>query len=227
MSSLYSIEKLNYFYNWNQQEVHILRNLDLKLDRSSFTCIVGPSGTGKTTLLNLMGLLDNHKGGALNFLGRDVSQLAEKEKEQVRLKDIGFIFQSYYLIPTLTVLENTTYFLDLLGYSQQQANQRAASVLELLGLKDHINKYPAQLSGGQKQRVAIARALAKKPKVILADEPTANLDAQTAELTIKAFQDLQKNEETSFVFSTHDSHLMSYAAQIYKMQDGRLEQVVG
>lgn len=227
MSSLYSIEKLNYFYNWNQQEVHILRNLDLKLDRSSFTCIVGPSGTGKTTLLNLMGLLDNHKGGALNFLGRDISQLAEKEKEQVRLKDIGFIFQSYYLIPTLTVLENTTYFLDLLGYSQQQANQRAASVLELLGLKDHINKYPAQLSGGQKQRVAIARALAKKPKVILADEPTANLDAQTAELTIKAFQDLQKNEETSFVFSTHDSHLMSYAAQIYKMQDGRLEQVVG
>lgn len=225
MSSLYSIEKLDYFYNWNQQEVHILRNLDLKLDRSSFTCIVGPSGTGKTTLLNLMGLLDKHKGGTLKFLGTDISQLAEEEKEQVRLKDIGFIFQSYYLIPTLTVLENTTYFLDLLGYTQQQANQRAASVLELLGLKDHLSKYPAQLSGGQKQRVAIARALAKKPKVILADEPTANLDAQTAELTIKAFQDLQKNEETSFVFSTHDSHLMSYAAQIYKMQDGHLEQV--
>lgn len=226
MSSLYSIEKLNYFYNWNQQEVHILRNLDLKLDKSSFTCIVGPSGTGKTTLLNLMGLLDEHKGGTLTFLGTDISQLAEEEKEQVRLKDIGFVFQSYYLIPTLTVLENTTYFLDLLGYTQQQANQRAASVLELLGLKDHLTKYPAQLSGGQKQRVAIARALAKKPKVILADEPTANLDAQTAELTIKAFQDLQKNEETSFVFSTHDSHLMSYAAQIYKMQDGHLEQVV-
>ncbi|MFP5520066.1 MAG: ABC transporter ATP-binding protein [Bdellovibrionia bacterium] len=223
MSKLFEIEKLNYSYRWNHQEIPVLKNLDLVLEASTFNCIVGPSGTGKTTLLNIMGLLDTARSGNLKFNGTDISSLSESQKEEIRLNDLGFVFQSYFLLPTLTVLENTVYFLKIMRQSPEQADKRATEILEILGLKDHLKKYPQQLSGGQRQRVAIARALAKKPKVILADEPTANLDEKTAELTIKAFQDLQEKEKTTFIFSTHDMHLVSYAQQVFKMNNGQLE----
>lgn len=217
---LYRARGLEYSYAWNGKRVPVLRGIDLELETGCFCCIVGPSGTGKTTLLNLLGLIDTPTKGQLSFLGDDVSAAPESEKEVLRLRRVGFVFQSFYLLPTLTVLENTAYFLPALGQTPAQANRTAAEVLDLLGLKDHLHKKPLELSGGQRQRVAIARAIAKKPAVVLADEPTANLDSETAERTIKAFQELQRAERTSFIFSTHDSHLVSYARSVHHMKDG-------
>ncbi len=223
MSALYRLKGLEYSYLWNKQQVPVLKGIDLELEKGCFTCIVGPSGTGKTTLLNLLGLIDTPSNGHIEFSGEDVTHLQEKEKEQVRLHKVGFIFQAFYLIPTLTVLENTSYFLPSLGYSHAASQKTAMETLDLLGLADHAKKRPLELSGGQRQRVAIARAIAKKPMVVLADEPTANLDSVTAEMTINAFKELQKTENTSFIFSTHDSHLVSFAKSVYRMKDGQIE----
>ncbi|WP_374031120.1 ABC transporter ATP-binding protein [Bdellovibrio bacteriovorus] len=181
MSALYRLKGLEYSYLWNGKQVPVLKGIDLELEKGCFTCIVGPSGTGKTTLLNLLGLIDTPSNGHLEFAGEDVTHLPESEKENVRLHKVGFIFQSFYLIPTLTVLENTSYFLPSLGYNHANAQKVAMETLDLLGLADHAKKKPLELSGGQRQRVAIARAIAKKPAVVLADEPTANLDSVTAE----------------------------------------------
>ncbi len=221
---LYELSDLRYAYIWNKKEVPVLHGLQTHFEESCFTCIVGPSGTGKTTLLNLLGLIDRPTQGKLIFLGEDVTNAGENEKEKIRLHKIGFIFQSFYLIPTLTVLENTSYFLPLLGHSKEKSRRLALETLDLLGLADHAVKKPLELSGGQRQRVAIARAIAKRPAVILADEPTANLDSETAERTISAFKELQKTEKTSFIFSTHDAHLVSYARSVRHMKDGMFEE---
>lgn len=223
MSSLYRLRNLEYSYLWNKHQVPVLKGIDLELEKGCFTCIVGPSGTGKTTLLNVLGLVDSASKGQLEFEGQDVTHLPEKDKEKLRLHKVGFIFQAFYLIPTLTVLENTSYFLPSLGYSAADAQKTALETLDLLGLADHAKKKPLELSGGQRQRVAIARAIAKKPHVVLADEPTANLDSVTAEKTINAFKELQKSANTSFIFSTHDSHLVSFAKSVYHMKDGQIE----
>jgi len=223
MSALYRLKGLEYSYIWNKEPVPVLKGIDLELEKGCFTCIVGPSGTGKTTLLNLLGLIDTPTSGHIEFAGEEVTHLKESAKEQVRLHKVGFIFQAFYLIPTLTVLENTAYFLPSLGYTHAAAQKTALETLELLGLADHAKKKPLELSGGQRQRVAIARAIAKKPMVVLADEPTANLDSVTAEKTINAFKELQKSENTSFIFSTHDSHLVSFARSVYRMKDGQIE----
>lgn len=223
MSVLYRLKGLEYSYLWNKQQVPVLKGIDLELETGCFACIVGPSGTGKTTLLNLLGLIDQPSQGRLEFSGQDVTNLDEKHKEQVRLHKVGFIFQAFYLIPTMTVIENTAYFLPSLGYSNADAHKTALETLDLLGLADHAHKKPLELSGGQRQRVAIARAIAKKPAVVLADEPTANLDSVTAEKTINAFKELQRSANTSFIFSTHDSHLVSFAKSVYRMKDGQIE----
>lgn len=222
MNLLYRSKSLEYSYLWNNQQVPVLRGIDLELPKGCFCCFVGPSGTGKTTLLNLLGLIDAPTKGQLEFCGEDVTRAPESQREDLRLHKVGFVFQSFYLIPTLTVLENTAYFLPSLGKSETEANRIASEVLDLLGLADHRSKKPLELSGGQRQRVAIARAIAKRPAVVLADEPTANLDSETAERTIKAFQELQRAENTSFIFSTHDPHLVSYAQTVHPMKDGLL-----
>lgn len=223
MNELYRIKSLDYSYQWNKQQVPVLKGIDLELEKGCFTCFIGPSGTGKTTLLNLLGLIDLPSGGKIEFAGEDVTRMRESEKEELRLHKVGFIFQSFYLIPTLSVLENTSYFLPSLGKTPSQARQIGMETLDILGLADHAHKKPLELSGGQRQRVAIARAIAKKPDVVLADEPTANLDSVTAEKIIFAFKELQKTANTSFIFSTHDSHLMSFAKSVYRMKDGRIE----
>ncbi|MBX3040950.1 MAG: ABC transporter ATP-binding protein [Bdellovibrionaceae bacterium] len=222
-SSLYSARHLEYAYDWNGKAVPVLRGLDLDLEAGCFCCIVGPSGTGKTTLLNLLGLIDSPTKGQLLFCGEDLTKATESKREQIRLQNVGFIFQAFHLIPTLSVLENTSYFLPLLGHSPESSRKIAMETLDLLGLKDHWNKKPLELSGGQRQRVAVARAIAKRPAVVLADEPTANLDSETAERMIGAFKELQSSSKTSFIFSTHDAHLVSYAKKIYRMKDGRFE----
>lgn len=200
----------------------VLRGVDLTIAHGAMVCLVGPSGSGKTTLLNVMGLLEKPKAGSLVFCGHDVAELSESRLEQLRLKDLGFVFQSFFLIPTLSVLENTTYFLPALGLSPKAAIERGEEVLKQVGLLEFRNKLPRELSGGQRQRVAIARALAKKPRVILADEPTANLDQETADTIVEVFQELRRTQNVSFVFSTHDSHLVSYAQEVHLLNRGRL-----
>lgn len=222
MSLLYKLEKIEYSYDWNQKKVNVLNGINLELQEESFSCFVGPSGVGKTTLLNLMGLIEHPSRGELSFLGQSVGHLTENELERLRLEKLGFVFQSFYLIPTLTALENSSYFLPHLGLSPEKAKVRAAEVLDLLGLSDHLHKRPLELSGGQRQRVAIARALVKNPQVVLADEPTASLDSETAEKIIKAFQEIQKTNKTSFIFSTHDPRLVGYANRIYRMNNGQI-----
>lgn len=222
MSDLYKIENLHYGYAWGKQFIPVLKGCDLVLPQNSFSCLVGPSGMGKTTLLNLMGLLDKPKSGKLYLNGQSTSEWTESELEKKRLSELGFVFQSFYLIPTLTAFENTTYFLPSLGVDENEARERASRVLESLGIFEIRDKFPLELSGGQRQRVAIARALVKRPKVILADEPTANLDHDTAEGIIGVFKKLHASGEVSFVFSTHDSNLVSYADMVYQLRDGRV-----
>jgi ABC-type lipoprotein export system ATPase subunit len=223
--ALYEIERVEYGYRWERQDVSVLKGVTLEIPEKSFVCLVGPSGSGKTTLLNLLGLLDRPHQGRIRFLGRDVAALDEHALGQLRLADLGFVFQAFYLIPTLSVLENTTYFLSPLGLGHRESIERGEEVLKALGLIDHRHKRPAELSGGQRQRVAIARALAKRPKVILADEPTANLDRETAESIISVFKDMQKTG-VSFVFSTHDTHLVSYAETVFSLKNGLIERGV-
>jgi ABC-type lipoprotein export system ATPase subunit len=223
MSLLYKLHDIEYSYSWNDKKIPVLKGIQLEIEKSAFTCLVGPSGVGKTTLLNLIGFIENPTKGQILFDGQEVNSLSENKKEDLRLHLVGFVFQSFYLLPTLTVLENASYFLSSLGYNKVKAREWAMQVLDLLGLADHHNKKPLELSGGQRQRVAIARALVKKPKVILADEPTANLDSVTADKIIMAFQQLQKSEGTSFIFATHDTHLMKYAKRVITMKDGSLD----
>lgn len=220
MNLLYKLENVEYSYGWNNQKVPVLKGVSLEIPKPSFICLVGPSGVGKTTLLNLIGFIDSPTKGQIKFNGNSVESLKEDSKEIFRLKNVGFVFQSFYLIPTLTVIENAAYFLPALGYKKTEAEKWTLHILDLLGLVDQKNKKPLELSGGQRQRVAIARAMVKKPQVILADEPTANLDSVTADKTIAAFQELQKSEGTSFIFATHDTHLMKYAKQVLQMKDG-------
>ncbi|MBN8540040.1 MAG: ABC transporter ATP-binding protein [Deltaproteobacteria bacterium] len=201
----------------------VLKGVDLQVKLGSMVCLVGPSGSGKTTLLNVMGLLEKPQKGRLIFSGHDVATLTERELEVLRLRDLGFIFQSFFLLPTLTVLENTTYFLSSIGLTRSESRDRGEEVLKQVGLIEFKDKLPRDLSGGQRQRVAIARALAKKPRVILADEPTANLDRVTSDAIVAVFQELRRTQKVSFVFSTHDTHLVSYAQEVYRLDSGRLE----
>ncbi len=227
MATLYSVNQIQYGYTWGKQSVEVLRGVSFDIPNNAFACIVGPSGSGKTTMLNLMGFLDRPQAGQLTFSGVETQTFSESKYEKIRLTDLGFIFQSFHLIPTLTVSENTGHFLPLLGVKGKQAQQRVEEILTIVGLIDHRDKMPDQLSGGQRQRVAIARALAKKPKVILADEPTANLDRETAESIIQAFKSLHESKKASFIFSTHDPHLVSYAHQIYQLEDGVIKNIKG
>ncbi|MBK7891265.1 MAG: ABC transporter ATP-binding protein [Bdellovibrionales bacterium] len=223
-NSLIEVQDVEYRYETRESEAApaVLRGVSLTVQAGEMVCLMGPSGSGKTTLLNLMGLLEKPQVGDIRFIGQSVKGLSESALETHRLRDLGFIFQAFFLIPTLSVLDNTTYFLGPLGMGAREAKERATEVLEKVGLQDHLSKYPRELSGGQRQRVAVARAVAKKPKVILADEPTANLDRATAEKIVSVFQELRDNEGTSFVFSTHDQDLLGYAQSVYRLQDGKV-----
>lgn len=200
----------------------VLKGIDLDVERGSMVCLVGPSGSGKTTLLNVMGLLEKPLKGQVIFDGHDVEKLSERELEVLRLKRLGFVFQSFFLLPTLSVFENTSYFLPSIGLTRSEAKDRAEEVLQQVGLLEFRSKLPRELSGGQRQRVAIARALAKKPAVILADEPTANLDRKTSDTIVAVFQELREKQKVSFVFSTHDNHLVSYAQVVHQLENGKL-----
>jgi putative ABC transport system ATP-binding protein len=202
--------------------VHAVRGIDLTIDAGEFSAIVGPSGSGKTTFLNLISGLDKPTAGEVFLNSRLLSGLSGKDLSDFRRDHIGFIFQAYNLIPVLTVEENIEYIMLLKGISREERHQRVMDILERVGLSGLENRKPPQLSGGQQQRVAIARAMVSQPSLILADEPTANLDSETGEELLEIMLSLNKNTGMTFLFSTHDKMVMEKAKRIIILKDGRI-----
>ncbi|MCE7797239.1 ABC transporter ATP-binding protein [Sphingobium sufflavum] len=192
----------------------------MTIPRGRFSMLVGPSGSGKTTLLNIIGCIDQQTSGHVEVCGHDIKALSDNRVADFRAENIGFIFQGFNLLPVLTAQENVEYALLLLGFSASERQSRARAMLSRVGLGDHLHHRPNQLSGGQKQRVAIARALAKDPEIVLADEPTANLDSETGRQIIDLMRTMQREFHTSFIFSTHDPQLISEADETYRIRDG-------
>lgn len=220
--SLVTAENLQKDYPLGGTVVHAVRGVSFTIEPASFASFVGPSGSGKTTLLNMIGCLDRPTGGRLTLMGTDVATLNQRTAAAFRGEHIGFVFQDFNLIPVLTAYENIEY--PLLMVQRWPADKRRARVrnlLEAVGMADQADKRPDQLSGGQKQRVAVARALVTNPKLVLADEPTANLDHETAYRIIGLMKQLRTEFKTTFVFSTHDPKIMAEAEVTYFMEDGR------
>jgi len=200
--------------------VNALRGLDLAVHEGDFLSIVGPSGSGKTTLLNLIGALDVATSGTVKVFGEDLSTLSRRKRADLRLKSLGFVFQAYNLVPVLTARENVEFVLELQGVGASERRETAQSVLEDLSLGELADRRPNELSGGQQQRVAVARAVASRPRLVLADEPTANLDSKNAESLLEMMRHLRDEHSMTFVFSTHDSLVVSYASRVVTLRDG-------
>lgn len=197
-------------------------NVSLEIHDDEFTAIVGPSGSGKTTLLNMIGGLDRPSSGSIKVKGTELSDMSENKLIDFRLKHIGFVFQSYNLIPVLTARENTEFIMLMQNRSKTEREERAKALLTEVGLADKINNRPSQLSGGQQQRVAVARALASKPDFVLADEPTANLDSKSTENLLDIMARLNREEGVTFVFSTHDQRVIDRARRVITLVDGKI-----
>lgn len=209
-------------YQSGDIKVQALQNIDLTINPGEFTAIVGPSGSGKTTLLNIIGGLDSPTKGSVKINDTDITLLPEDKLIDFRLHHIGFIFQSYNLIPVLTAKENIEFLMLLQNREEEFRSERTLKLLKAVGLEDQIYKRPNEMSGGQQQRVAVARALASKPSFILADEPTANLDSKSSENLLNIMQKLNKNEKTTFIFSTHDQRVIDKANRIVTIEDGKI-----
>ena len=201
--------------------VNALRGLDLEIHKGDFLAIVGPSGSGKTTLLNLIGALDTATDGTMEVFGEDLSGMGRRKRAELRLRSLGFVFQAYNLVPVLTALENVEFVLELQG---EDGTKRATAmaVLDDLDLGELADRRPNEMSGGQQQRVAVARAVASKPRLVLADEPTANLDSENAESLLKMMRELRDEHDMTFVFSTHDPLVVSYASRVVTIRDGKI-----
>jgi len=209
-------------YDQKTMPVHALNGIDLTFQEGEFASIVGPSGSGKTTLLNILGGLDDPTGGVVMIDGVNLTSLSGSNKTLFRMRNIGFVFQSFNLIPVLTVAENIEFIMQLQGIPKEIREKRTTELIEAVGLADKRNSRPNKLSGGQQQRVAVARALASKPKFILADEPTANLDSKSAENLLDIMGKLNKEENITFIFSTHDIRVMNKAKRIITIEDGKV-----
>jgi putative ABC transport system ATP-binding protein len=218
---LVSAKDVTKTYQTAKIEARALRGLTLDINETDFMAIVGPSGSGKTTFLNLVGALDTATDGSLTVLGRNISDMSKRKRADLRLHKLGFVFQAYNLVPVLTAQENVEFVLELQGVGDNRFN-RAREVLDKLGLAEFANRRPNELSGGQQQRVAVARAVASNPKLVLADEPTANLDGENAEVLLQMMQDLNENQDITFVFSTHDSRVVAHAKRVVTLVDGRI-----
>ena len=210
-------------YPLGETVVHALRGLDFSVEQGGFLSIIGPSGSGKTTLLNIIGCIDTPTEGSVKIAGKEITSMTDVELTNIRLFKVGFIFQTFNLIPVLDVLENVEFPLLLMkdkSMTKADIKARAEKLIEQVGLKDYIDHRPAELSGGQRQRVAIARALVTNPDIILADEPTANLDSETGSTILSLMKHLNETEKTTFIFSTHDPDVLKYAKHIVKIRDG-------
>jgi putative ABC transport system ATP-binding protein len=205
--------------------VRAIRGVDFTIEPASFVCFIGPSGSGKSTLLNMIGCLDPPTSGFLEVAGKDVTHLGAKESARFRGDHIGFIFQDFNLIPVLTVFENIEYPLQMVqNWPALKRKQRVNELLEAVAMKDQGDKFPNQISGGQKQRVAVARALVTNASLVLADEPTANLDTETANRIISLMKQMRDEFGTTFIFSTHDHRVVKSAEKIFTLEDGKLQQ---
>jgi len=218
--ALIEIQNVDKIYNSSSIPVHAVKNVSFDIEKKEFTAIVGPSGSGKTTLLNMVGGLDKPNDGRVIIDGTDISNLSSSAMVDYRLQNIGFVFQAYNLIPVFTARENVEFIMLLQDVDKKERESRATALLDQVGLSDKINSRPAHLSGGEQQRVAVARALASHPVFVLADEPTANLDSETAESLLDLMEDLNKNHDMTFIFSTHDVRVMNRARRIITLRDG-------
>jgi putative ABC transport system ATP-binding protein len=220
---LVSIENLVKRYPMGNQEFTAINSISLDFDKGEFCGLVGPSGSGKTTLLNIIGSLDAPSSGSVMVLGKKVESLSEKEAADLRSSKLGFIFQTYNLLPVYTVYENVELPLLLLGFTEMERKKMVTDALEWVGLTDKAQSRPAQLSGGQAQRVSIARAIVKRPEMVLADEPTANLDAENSHHILKTMVDLNVELKTTFIFATHDDKVKKYLKRKIFLVDGKVE----
>jgi putative ABC transport system ATP-binding protein len=216
------LENVTRIYKTGKVETRALRGVSLSIENGEFTALVGPSGSGKTTLLQLIGCLDQPTSGQVFINGKDVSQLNRNQRADMRRGTLGFIFQFFALIPTLTAYENVEMPLLLIGQSATERRARVTELLEWVDLSDHAHHRPDQLSSGQQQRVAIARALATHPALVLADEPTANLDTANGKQIMETMQRLNQETGTTFVFATHDPRVISFARRVVELRDGRV-----
>ena len=220
--NIIEIKNLSKIYDAKTIPVNALNGIDLAFREGEFTSIVGPSGSGKTTMLNLLGGLDSPTGGEIRIDNIDITGLKSRKLIDFRLRNIGFVFQSFNLIPVLTAKENVEFIMQLQGVSKEKRDKRTLELLESVGLGDKVNTRPNKLSGGQQQRVAVARALASKPKFILADEPTANLDSKSAENLLEIMEKLNREEHITFIFSTHDQRVVAKARRVITLEDGKI-----
>jgi putative ABC transport system ATP-binding protein len=211
-------------YRLGEVVVHALRGVTLRIDKGEFVAIWGASGAGKTTLVNLIGAIDEPTSGYLSLGGQEVAKLSDDEKSELRNRAIGFVFQNFNLVPVLSALENVMLPLQIQGVPSAESRERTLYRLEQVGLSDFVKHRPDKLSGGQRQRVAIARALITNPSLVLADEPTANLDSVTAMKIVDLMRELNSKEKTTFIFSTHDQRLLRNVDRLIHMDDGRISE---
>ena len=209
-------------YRQGEEDIKALDHVSIEIDQGGFVCLSAPSGGGKTTLLNAIGGLDKPDSGEVYIAGRRIDNLSKGELAELRLRQIGFVFQAFNLIPVLTARENVEFVMQVQGVPVSERQQKAVEILEEVGLAGLEDRRPADMSGGQQQRVAVARAIVSRPALVLADEPTANLDSKTADGLMELFRELNDHHNTTFVIATHDKRVMSYAKRLVRMLDGRI-----
>ncbi len=220
--TLIQVDNLEKDFQQGEFTVRALRGVSFSISQGEFTALVGPSGSGKTTLLNCIGALDSPTTGRILVEGGDISLLSKNEQSDFRLHKVGFVFQAYNLIPVLTALENVEYVLLIAGLPREERRARSLHLLEEMGLTDLQDRFPRQLSGGQQQRVAVARALVSDPLIVLADEPTANLDSENADMLLDIMEEMCEKKKTTFLFSTHDNRVMERARRLIRLRDGQV-----
>jgi putative ABC transport system ATP-binding protein len=214
---------VNKTYHQGQVAVHALKDINLLINKGDFVAVAGPSGSGKTTLLNLIGGLDSVDTGSIELDGNEFEQMSQSQLAALRLHKVGFVFQAYNLIPVLSAAENVEFVMLLQGIPATERRARAKAILDDVGLSDKYSRRPAELSGGQQQRVAVARAIVSNPSIVLADEPTANLDSKTGEGLLTMMKHMNREKEVTFIFSTHDKMVMDYAGRLVLIRDGEIE----
>jgi len=217
------LDRVSRVYYQGRVEVRAVDNLDLQIRPGEFSALSGPSGSGKTTILNMIGALDMPTSGTVYLEGRDLTRLGRGELSRLRRDRVGFVFQAYNLVPVLTAYENAEFVLALQNVPVQERRDRVMAVLEEVGMAEYVNRRPDELSGGQQQRIAIARAVVSDPAIVLADEPTANVDLEAANTILDLMEDLNARKGVTFLFSTHDRLVMDRARRLVKLRDGRLE----
>lgn len=220
--SILRTEKLDKIYEANGITVNALKNINISVNKGDFMVIAGPSGSGKTTLLNLLGSLDIPSGGSVFLDDENLAGKSKSELSEIRLRKMGFIFQAYNLIPVLSAMENIEFPMMLMGKSEKERRSKAIDVMKYLGIDDLANKRPNQMSGGQQQRVAVARAIVNNPLIVLADEPTANLDKKTGDNLLNLMSRMNEDKQITFIFSSHDRHVIDRAKRLVMLEDGEI-----